>query len=198
MWSNRLAKETFYTKSKQANPLILIHVRTSHIALQLLRQIHVHLLPTAYVVREEVMFSLCSHLGGGGGYPIQLTRGGGGYPISGPGREAGFPILGPGGGVPHPRSRQGGIPSQVQAGEGVPHPKSRWGRGTPAGVPPWQGTPPPAEVPPPPPRYFLRRGRYASCVHAGGLSCLFVTFSFAATLLVTTDKPFYNTSVAGN
>ena len=46
-------------------------------------------LPTAYVVREEVIFSVCSsvHISGGG-YPIQLM-GGGGTPIPGPDRGRG-------------------------------------------------------------------------------------------------------------
>ena len=36
-----------------------------------------------------------------------------------------------GGGVPHPRSRQGGTPSRSRQWGGVPHPRSRWG-GTPS------------------------------------------------------------------
>ena len=78
-------------------------------------------LPTAYVVREEVIFSVCLsvHIWGGGypihpadggggtpsqvqargGYPIQLQVGGGGYLLSGPG--GGVPTFpGLGGGVP--------------------------------------------------------------------------------------------------
>ena len=42
----------------------------------------------------------------------------GGYPIPGLG---GYPIPGPGRGVPHPRSRKGGTPSQVREG-GYPIP----------------------------------------------------------------------------
>ena len=161
-------------------------------------------LPTAYVVREEVIFSAClsvhsggelPHLAdvGGGGYPIQLT--GGGTP--GPGR-GGYPIPGPGGGVPHPAPGDGGYP--------IPGPGGYPGLGTPpagctplAGVPPSWGTPPPhwgrspgwGTAPrlgypagwgtPPPHRYLLRRGRYASCVHAGGLSCL-LKFHFACVM----------------
>ena len=47
-------------------------------------------LPTAYVVREEVIFSVCLsvHIWGGGGTPSQVQVGL--YPISGPGR--GYPI----------------------------------------------------------------------------------------------------------
>ena len=136
--------------------------------------------------------SVSSHLGGvphpadggGGGYPIQLM--GGGTPSQ----------VQMGGGVPHPRSRQGGAhpgyppPGVPPAWKGVP----AWGtplpgRGVPAqstplpgrghlpGVPPptWQGAP--AQGTPPPQQeqhsvYMLCGGRYASCVHAGGLSCL--------------------------
>ena len=122
---------------------------------------------------------------GGGGYSIQLT-GGGGTPSQ----------VQAGGGTPSQvQAGGGGTPSQVQVG-GVPHPRSKWGGtpmgGTPTGgvpgVPPrpadWGGTlmggyPPPTQLTgggyPLPEQhsvYFLHRGRYASCVHAGGLSCL--------------------------
>ena len=123
---------------------------------------------------------LCFHrcvsvqLSGGGYHVVSLGRGGtpshvwlGGYPISGPG---GYPISGlgeypipgprgypiPGPGVPHPRSwgvphpRFGGTPSQVR-GEGVPQVPPRTDQHS---------------------EHLLRGGRYASCVHAGGLSCL--------------------------
>ena len=111
--------------------------------------------------RGGYIFSLfvCSHLGGGGGgYPIPGPGGGGGVPPSQV--QGGYPISGPGGGggVPHPL--MGGTPS----------------------YPPQQGYPPPFRSDP---RmegggyplqeqhsvYLLHRGRYASCVHAGGLSC---------------------------
>ena len=108
------------------------------------------LLPTAYVVREEVIFSLCLSVHRGG-YPIQLAGGG-------------VPRPAPGGGVPHPAGRGGGgYPIQVGGSPGVPPPAG--------GRPP--GVPPPGWRIPPPPRlgYLLRRGRCASCVHAGGLSC---------------------------
>ena len=83
-------------------------------------------------------------------------------------------------------SSWGGYPSSWQ-GE-VLHPADRGGTasswmGYPPvswmGYPPvsWMGYPPPGGTPPPPPEqhnvYLLRDGRYASCVHAGGLSCLF-------------------------
>ena len=77
----------------------------------------------------------------------------------------------------------GGYPGQVQQ-EGVSHlgyppPTSDLAGGT----PPWVLPPPPFKpgrgVPLPPTsgntkqmEYLIRRGRYASCVHAGGLSCI--------------------------
>ena len=112
-------------------------------------------LPTAYVVRGKVMFSVCPHLGGGGGR---------GLPEPGPARErggvtrarssqgtGGLPEPGPAGGVPEPgpagggggggtqtggtraKSSRGGVPEPGPAGEGVP----QMG-GTPTGgTPPW-------------------------------------------------------------
>ena len=80
---------------------------------------------------ENVIFSVCSHLLGGGGDPVPgLDRRGGGldrwsYLISGLDRGQWDPIPGPDGGtpsqvqtgvVPHPRSGWGGTPSQVQTG----------------------------------------------------------------------------------
>ena len=80
------------------------------------------------------------------------------------------------GGDPIPRSGQGRVPpSQVRMGS--PHPPPHlggvpgqdWGRTVPWD---WMG------LPPPPGReteqhseHLLHSGRYASCVHAGGLSC---------------------------
>ena len=111
---------------------------------------------------------------GGGGVPHPKSRWGGG---------------GPDGGVPHPRSGPGGSPSFLTGG--IPHPNESMPsfliRGT--GVPPCRTrwvTP----LPPPPhpgldgyplpcqkteqhSKHLLRSGRYASCVHAGGLSCYF-------------------------
>ena len=65
---------------------------------------------------------------------------------------------------PHP----GGYPGQVQPAEGYPTlgtPHRTWPGGgfTPTGGTLTGGTPPQ--------QYLIRRGRYASCIHAGGLSC---------------------------
>ena len=111
----------------------------------------VKLLPPAYVVRGKVLFSqvsVCPHLGGGT-HPAD----GGGTPF--PGLDGGYPIQ-----LTGPRPRWG-----------VPHPRSS------GGVPPQQGVNPP----PPPDQhsvYLLCGRRYASCVHAGGLSCLNIGFLF--------------------
>ena len=135
------------------------------------------------------MFSVCVsvHIWGGGGTPSQVQVGGGvphpggrrGVPHPGPGRGVphpgpggGYPILGPGRGVPHPRSRQGGAcPGYPPAG-GHP-PRVPPSRGHLPGVPPGRGAP--AQGTPPQQDqhsvYLLRGARYASCVHAGGLSC---------------------------
>ena len=116
--------------------------------------------------------------GGGGGDALPRSGWGGGTPI--PGKDGGgTPFQGRmrGGGNPLPRSEWGyPIPGQPPPsgldGEGVPHPWS----GLDGGTPPrdWMGVPHvpvgksgDREV------EQLRGGRYASCVHAGGLSsCL--------------------------
>ena len=90
----------------------------------------------------------------------------GGYPILGLG---GVPHL-RSGRVPHLRSRRvphlrsGGTPSQFWGGP----PSQVRGRGVPQVVPPPQNS-----------KHLLRlcSGRYASCVHAGGLSCVFYVFT---------------------
>ena len=117
----------------------------------------------------RLCFHFVHHLGGGG-YPISGL--GGGYPIPGLGR--GYPIPGPGGGYPIPgQGRGGGTLSQVWMG----YPPKTWD-----GVPPWTWD----RVPPQtwdgvPPRTrsgldrAARGGRCASCVHAGGLPCLFLS-----------------------
>ena len=122
----------------------------------------------------------CEGGGGRGGLPHLRS---GGYPIPGLDR----------GGVPHPRSGYpppdmgwdtpqtqvwlGGIPSQVWSG--VPHPRSGYppppGHGM--GYPPWtwHGVTPPPETDQHS-EHLLCGGRYASCVHAGGLSCYKLLF----------------------
>ena len=97
------------------------------------------------------IFSLSTQAGGGGNYPVP-GLGGGGYPISGLGR--GYPISGLGGGYPISGLDGGGTP------------------GTPDQV--WMGVP---GVPTPHKteqhsKHLLHGRRCASCVHAGGLSCL--------------------------
>ena len=155
-------------------------------------------LPPAYVVRGTVLFSqvsVCSHLEGGvptfqaGEYlPSQVWMGGtpSNWRVGGEGL------------YPLPRSGQGGYlsqlmgvtPSQVWR---VPHwrgypawkgvPASRGyppARGTPQqGVPPGGGTPlaGATSLPEQHSMYLLRGGRCASCVHAGGLSCLAIILS---------------------
>ena len=93
-----------------------------------------------------------------------------------------------GGGVPRPRSG-GGVPHSRSSQGGGPHPRSGQG-GYPLppdlryppdlgwGTPPdlgW-GTPSPQtwDWVPPPPEHLIRGGRYASCVHAGRLSCYYI------------------------
>ena len=112
----------------------------------------------------------------------------GGYPTSGnpPGRtwlwvplqgvtHLRYPPIRPGWGVPHL-----GYPLSDLAG-GCPLPEDTPPQVTPPIRPGWGGTPP-SGTPPPcqtwlgggyrkQMEYLIRRGRYASCVHAGGLSC---------------------------
>ena len=86
----------------------------------------------------------------------------------------GVPRSGSPGGYPGSGYPPGGYPGQVPPG-GYP------GQGTPLGGYPGQVPPPgyPGQVPPPgggtrvgqQKEYSLHGGRYASCVHAGGLSC---------------------------
>ena len=91
----------------------------------------------------------------------------GGVPWPGPASQLGCPPIRPGQGIPHLR---------------YPTPLPQW---TWLGCTPYWGVPH-LRYPPPPPQsdmagvphygkqvgYLKRRGRYASCVHAGGLSCL--------------------------
>ena len=95
-----------------------------------------------------------------GGYPSQERMG---VPQPQPG-QVGYPI--------HPLSWDGVPPSRdgVLPGQGTPI--QRWrtpsqGWGTPVQI--W-GTPPPPRIGQQM-EYLICRGRYASCVHAGGLSC---------------------------
>ena len=118
-----------------------------------------------------------------GGYPSQVQLGGGvphlarwGVPgqvqmggVPWPGSSRGVPQPGPVRGVPQP----GGYPppGQVQQ-RGVLQPGPD--RGVPPnrdGVPPGMGYPPPRSTGQQM-EYLIRRGRYASCVHVGGLSCI--------------------------
>ena len=129
----------------------------------------------------KVIFSVCPHLLGGGvphlrsevgGTPSQVWVGGtpsqvwvGGTPS----QVQGYPISGA-------TPCLGGTPSQggTQC-SGGPH---VWGVPHVQGVPHvWWGVP---HLQPPPhcteqhSEHLLRGGRCASCVHAGGLSCLFI------------------------
>ena len=82
------------------------------------------------------------------------------------------------GGVSRPADGGRGTPSSWWWG-GVPHPTDGGGGGPAPGTPP-AGGPRPGYPPPHQEQhsvYLLRGGRYASCVHAGGLSC-FISFSF--------------------
>ena len=122
------------------------------------------------------MFSVCPHLGGtpspspshnASTGPMSFPRGTpspshntstgpmsflGGTPVTG--LSNWFPpIMGWGNSLPRSGTR-GGYPGQVRVG--VP-------RGTPLS---WDGL-----SSHPSPEYLIRCGRYASCVHAGGLSC---------------------------
>ena len=122
--------------------------------------------------------------GAGGGTPSQVQVGG--YPIPGPG--GGYPIQLMDGGYPIP-GPVGGTLSQVQVG--VPHPADGWGSPQPSSqwggalyplskigwdtpIQDWMGYPPPRQETDQQSEHMLRSGRYASCVHTGGLSCYFV------------------------
>ena len=150
-------------------------------------------LPPAYVVPFTLLvcplpishnalqhFPEC-HGAVGGGYPARSSQGGypgrGGYPGQGGYPAAGVPWSGtppqPGqdGGVPWP----GGYPARGVPWSGTPPARSGWG-GTLAGggtlLPCWgRGTQVGQQK-----EYSLHGGRYASCVHAGGLSCISLAF----------------------
>ena len=128
-------------------------------------------LPPASEGWRKVMFSLCPPFGGGvpclrsgwgGGTLSQVWMGG--YPISGlgggcpiPGLDGGYPIPGLDRGTPTwSQVRMGGyLGYPPSAGWGTPH----WGQD--GGVPQLEqhGV------------YLLHSRRYASYIHAGGLSC---------------------------
>ena len=99
--------------------------------------------------------SVCSYRGGGeGDTPIQPYR----WRITPPPLGLmGYPPVRLGGGTP------------LRRDEDTPPPLSGW-----------------IWVPPPPPeteqhsQYLFRGGRYASCAHAGGLSCLKICFIFSS------------------
>ena len=161
-------------------------MRTHHIRTSYGEYIHFHvpwtvrwLLPTAYAVREEVIFSVCLsvHIWGGGGYPIWLM--GGGYPIQ---VQVG-----------------GGYPIQVQVG-GAP----AWG--TPWQGMPTQGTPPqgghPPRVPPhpglgggptqgtPPPPPSRSSSIACSCYAAVGMPLAFTQEDFLVRLKSSDGFPW--------
>ena len=135
-------------------------------------------LPPAYIVFTGV----CLFMGGGGGLPLSPSHNTSTCPMSFLGGED-TPWPGQdGGGVPQDRVPPGHVRMGGTLGWGTPC--QGWGT-------PWPGQNrsegyPKMEYPPPPPTrngvpphpgigkqkdYFLRGGRYASCVHAGGLSC---------------------------
>ena len=147
----------------------------------------------------RLCFYRCLSVNTGRGYPGQVPMGGGDTPryLSPP--PAKVPTLPPdqvqtgGGGTPRyltpPPTKVPTPTIQVQIGgrgyPKVPTPQPGPDRRycTPRYLTTSQGTYPPPRPrylpPPPPPRdmeYLIRRGRYASCVHAGGLSCLVTCF----------------------
>ena len=142
--------------------------------------------------------SIC--LSAGGGTPVKSSPGG----IPWPGPDMGYPSQGghlPG--VPPPHcwpGQDGGYPSQgcppgVSPGQvrmGVPQPGGYPSQGPPPGQVKMGGYPP--QYKPPPPgsgwgggtpgtgqhmEYLINGGRYASCVDAGGLSCLMAFFTLS-------------------
>ena len=129
--------------------------------------------------------SVSSHLGGRGG-----TRGppAGGSPPAGegapPAGKGACPLLGRGHPLPrrrgasllgrgHPLLGKGGTPCW-----GAPPAKEGGCPPAGGGVPPLLGAPCQGGEGGAPPKqhsvYLLRGGRYASCIHAGGLSCFFL------------------------
>ena len=107
---------------------------------------------------------------GGEGGVTTFPGPGGGTPFPGP---VGYPFSGPGGGYHLPRSRWGGTPFPGPGGYSLP--RSRWGYPLPEQHSVYI--------------YLLRGGRYASCVHAAGLSCSLFIYTDIMPLL-----PFISTS----
>ena len=136
--------------------------------------------------------SVCSHRGGGGvpGTPSPSHNTSTG-PMSFPGRGD-TPVTGPRSlprGVPRPGPDREGVPQSGPDGgvggfpsQGVPWPGPHGGYPSQGWVPPpsRDGIPPIQRWGTPAPligqqmEYLIRGGRYASCVHAGGLSCFII------------------------
>ena len=122
--------------------------------------------------------------GGEGGYPARSSRGGevvpcqvqpGGYPARGVPCRGGPMLVGvhcEGGTLPRGVPMRGGYPARGYPAGGVPMPRL----GYPAqGVPCWGGYPAKGGTQVGQQKeYSIHGGQYASCVHAGGLSCLFL------------------------
>ena len=120
-------------------------------------------------MREGNIFSLFSSVGGGGGTHLAD----GGYPFPGPGGEIplsqvqlGVPLCQEGWG--YPPSGSMGVPLPLSGRMGVPLPISQMGY-----CPPHLPIQVRSRTPYRHSVYFLRGGRYASCVHAGGFSCFY-------------------------
>ena len=135
---------------------------------------HLYLLITARIRRmgEGTVFSLSVHTSKmGGGYSVLPM--GWRYPI--PGQDWGYPNSGPRWGVPPSQVRRRGTPSQVQDRGGTPISGQdggvHWSQvRTGGGLPQLEQHS----------MYLLHGMQYASCVHAGGLSCFVpkLTLSF--------------------
>ena len=114
-------------------------------------------LPLAYVLRRQgtVFTGVCLSTPGGGDTPTKVGT---------PWPRWGTPDQGryPQGQV---RMGGGGTPRYVPPSKvGTPLARSGWGRAYPKVFTP-------SKVGTPPPEHLLQGGRYASCIHAGGLSC---------------------------
>ena len=133
------------------------------------RASHVPLLPPAYVVRREgnsFTLFVSSHRGGYP-YPIMLCN------IS-------QNVMGQPGG--------GGYPARSSRGEGVPCQVQPWGGTLAGGGYPGQGGTQLGQHR----EYLLHGGRYASCVHVGGLSC-FPMFRYFCVCVFSCSTDFSRT-----